>query len=160
MLCIGNYLIDQKSLIFIVYSHLSSFYSLKKRFFFLLNFFHLRALKMYRIFFVVEKFKRTIYIIMWWREITKDMQEFKLTGTLSQKMAANNYNVILVLRKREEKNLLPAALVEPLQEEFRSLYHILRVLINLFEWWTPLQGHHGRFRVLLSSARSVKENFP
>lgn len=57
----------------------------------------------------------------------------KLTGKLSQKMAANNYNVILVIRKREEKNPLHPASVEPLQEEFSSLNHILRIPMNLFE---------------------------
>lgn len=52
------------------------------------------------------------------------MQKFELTGKLSQKMAANNYNVILATGKREEKKLLHAAFVE--HEESSSRYHILR----------------------------------
>lgn len=72
----------------------------------------------------------------------KNTQEFKLTGKLSQKMAANNYSVILVTKTREEKNPSHSKLVEPLYEEFSPLCHILRTCLND----EHLEGHHGRIK--------------
>lgn len=73
-------------------------------------------------------------------------------------MAANNYNVILVERKRKEKNPLQPALVEPLHEEFSSLNHILRRIPMTCLNDEHLQGHYGGLRVLLFSARRMNEN--
>lgn len=115
----------------------------------LLNFPHFTARTVCGIF-LVEKVKSSIYLIIkWWRETTKNTQEFELAANLSQETAAKNCNVILVTRKREAKNLSPPELVEPL--------NILRgMLTNLF---AHLQDHHGRIiRVLLVSARRMNEN--
>lgn len=57
----------------------------------------------YKIFLIVEKAKRSIYIIIiWWRE-QQQTQKFELTVNFSQEMAAKICYVILATRKRKEK---------------------------------------------------------